>query len=113
MNVGTQLQALKIRSTRSKLTIHRKRLKTDLNRVVHVLKLQFERLETSNLNVSPISLGTMTWGFQNTPDEAKPRMDYAIKDRYVNLLDTTESYPFQMKKYPPDTSELIVCDFRL
>ena len=38
-------------------------------------------------------LGTMTFGRQNTEEEAHQQLDYAIKERGVNFLDTAELYP--------------------
>lgn len=35
----------------------------------------------------------MTWGVQNTEEEAHAQLDYAIKERGVNFLDTAEIYP--------------------
>ena len=35
----------------------------------------------------------MTWGVQNTEAEAHEQLDYAIKDRGVNFIDTAEMYP--------------------
>lgn len=42
--------------------------------------------------VSKICLGTMTWGQQNTEQEAHEQMDYAI-NAGVNFWDTAEMYP--------------------
>ena len=49
-------------------------------------------LGTSGLNVSLICLGTMTWGEQNTQEEAFEQMDYAL-EQGVNFFDTAEMYP--------------------
>ena len=35
----------------------------------------------------------MTWGVQNTEEEAFEQLDYAIKVRGVNFIDTAELYP--------------------
>ena len=50
------------------------------------------RLGNSDLMVSEVCLGTMTWGIQNTEEEAHQQLDYAIS-RGVNFLDTAEVYP--------------------
>ena len=42
--------------------------------------------------VSEACLGTMTWGVQNTKEEAFQQLDYAI-DQGCNFLDTAELYP--------------------
>ena len=49
-------------------------------------------LGSSDLKVSEICLGTMTFGEQNTEDEAHAQLDMAI-DYDVNFIDTAEMYP--------------------
>ena len=49
-------------------------------------------LGSSNLNVSKICLGTMTFGQQNTEAEAHSQLDYAL-ERGINFIDTAEMYP--------------------
>jgi aryl-alcohol dehydrogenase-like predicted oxidoreductase len=53
--------------------------------------MKFKKLGNTNLNVSLICLGTMTWGTQNTEKEAFEQMDYSI-DQNVNFFDTAEIY---------------------
>ncbi len=48
-------------------------------------------LGTTDLDVSAICLGTMTWGVQNTEAEAHEQMDYALAQG-VNFFDTAEMY---------------------
>ena len=50
------------------------------------------QLGTTDLHVSLICLGTMTWGQQNTEAEAHTQMDCAL-DYGVNFFDTAEMYP--------------------
>ena len=50
------------------------------------------RLGSSALEVSPICLGTMTFGEQNTEADAHSQLDYAI-ERGINFIDTAETYP--------------------
>lgn len=54
--------------------------------------MKYNRLGASDLNVSEICLGTMTWGTQNTEAEAHEQMDYAL-DQGINFFDTAELYP--------------------
>jgi aryl-alcohol dehydrogenase-like predicted oxidoreductase len=54
--------------------------------------MQYRALGRDGLKVSLFGLGTMTWGSQNTPEEAFRQIDYAL-DRGVTLLDTAEMYP--------------------
>ena len=53
--------------------------------------MKFKKLGNTDLEVSLICLGTMTWGEQNTQEEAFEQMDYAIKQG-INFFDTAEMY---------------------
>lgn len=55
------------------------------------------RLGQSDLHVSRICLGTMTWGEQNTEAEAHEQLDYAIAHG-VNFIDAAELYPVPPRK---------------
>lgn len=54
--------------------------------------MEFRRLGRTDVKVSLICLGTMTWGEQNTEAEAHAQLDYAV-DRGINFIDTAEMYP--------------------
>lgn len=54
--------------------------------------MKMNRLGRTDILVSEICLGTMTWGSQNTREEAYEQMDYAL-DHGVNFFDTAELYP--------------------
>ena len=54
--------------------------------------MKYKNLGTSDIKVSEICLGTMTWGQQNTEEEAHQQIDFAL-DRGVNFIDTAEMYP--------------------
>lgn len=54
--------------------------------------MKFNRLGRTDISVSEICLGTMTWGTQNSEAEAHAQMDYAI-EQGVNFFDTAELYP--------------------
>ncbi|MFC0876090.1 NADP(H)-dependent aldo-keto reductase [Saccharicrinis sp. FJH2] len=51
----------------------------------------YDTLGKTGLKVSKICLGTMTWGEQNTEQEAHEQLDYAI-DNDINFIDTAEMY---------------------
>ena len=53
--------------------------------------MKFKKLGNTNLNVSLICLGTMTWGTQNSEEEAFEQMDYSF-EQGVNFFDTAELY---------------------
>ncbi|MEX0288473.1 MAG: NADP(H)-dependent aldo-keto reductase [Flavobacteriaceae bacterium] len=54
--------------------------------------MRYTNLPHTNIKVSKICLGTMTWGRQNTEAEGHEQMDYAL-DQGVNFFDTAEMYP--------------------
>jgi aryl-alcohol dehydrogenase-like predicted oxidoreductase len=54
--------------------------------------MEYRRLGKTDIKVSSICLGTMTWGEQNTEAEAHEQLDYAL-ERGVNFFDTAEMYP--------------------
>ena len=54
--------------------------------------MQYTFLPNTQLKVSTVCLGTMTFGNQNTEAEAHQQLDYAL-DRGINFIDTAEMYP--------------------
>ena len=58
--------------------------------------MQYRRLGRTDLDVSLICLGTMTWGEQNTEAEAHQQLDAAVAAG-VNFIDTAEMYPVPPK----------------
>jgi aryl-alcohol dehydrogenase-like predicted oxidoreductase len=54
--------------------------------------MQFVTLGNSELSVSRICLGTMTFGIQNTQDDADAQIECAL-EAGVNFIDTAEMYP--------------------
>ncbi len=58
--------------------------------------MEYRKLGRTDLNVSAICLGTMTWGQQNSEAEAHAQIDYAL-DQGVNFIDTAEMYPVPPK----------------
>ena len=53
--------------------------------------MKFKKLGTTDIDVSLICLGTMTWGTQNTEKDAFEQMDYAVSQG-INFFDTAEIY---------------------
>ena len=53
--------------------------------------MKMNQLGSSDLVVSRICLGTMTWGEQNTEKDAHEQLDYAIAQG-INFIDTAEMY---------------------
>ena len=58
--------------------------------------MKYNRLGSSDLNVSEICLGTMTWGEQNSEKEAHEQLHYAVS-RGINFIDAAEMYPVPPK----------------
>jgi len=54
--------------------------------------MQFRTLPSTELKVSEVCLGTMTWGEQNGEAEAHEQLDYAMAQG-INFIDTAEMYP--------------------
>ena len=69
--------------------------------------MQFSELGNTGLKVSKICLGTMTYGEQNTSDEAHAQLDYAVAHG-VNFIDTAEMYPVPPKEETQGKTEQYV-----
>ena len=69
--------------------------------------MKYRKLGITNLKVSVICLGTMTWGEQNTEKEGFEQMDYAV-DRGVNFFDTAELYAIMPRKETYGRTEEII-----
>jgi len=54
--------------------------------------MQYRKLGATDIDVSVICLGTMTWGQQNSEVQAHKQIDYAL-DQGVNFIDVAEMYP--------------------
>ena len=54
--------------------------------------MQYHTLPGTDMKVSRVCLGTMTWGEQNTETQAHQQLDYAI-GQGINFIDTAEMYP--------------------
>ena len=55
--------------------------------------MKYKKLPGTDIHVSIICLGTMTWGQQNTEAQAHEQLDYAVEERGMYFLDTAEMYP--------------------
>ncbi|MGB5261252.1 MAG: NADP(H)-dependent aldo-keto reductase [Gammaproteobacteria bacterium] len=69
--------------------------------------MQYRKLGHTDIDVSVICLGTMTWGEQNTQAEAFAQMDYAL-GRGVNFFDTAELYSIPPKAVTYGRTEEII-----
>ncbi len=69
--------------------------------------MDYRRLGRSDISVSSLCLGTMTWGVQNTPEEAFEQMDYALAEG-INFFDTAEMYPVKQSAETYGRTEEII-----
>ncbi|KQZ13150.1 MULTISPECIES: aldo/keto reductase [unclassified Mesorhizobium] len=69
--------------------------------------MKMSRLGRTDLLVSRICLGSMTWGQQNTEQEGHAQMDLAFS-RGVNFIDTAELYPIPPKADTQGQTERII-----
>ena len=69
--------------------------------------MNYKKLGTTDLDVSTICLGTMTWGEQNSQKEGFEQMDYAL-DKGINFFDTAELYSVPPKKETFGHTETII-----
>ncbi|TDV69951.1 NADP(H)-dependent aldo-keto reductase [Pseudomonas sp. LP_7_YM] len=69
--------------------------------------MDYRKLGRTDLNVSAICLGTMTWGEQNSESEAFAQIERA-KAAGINFLDTAEMYPVPPKKETYASTEIII-----
>ena len=69
--------------------------------------MEFRKLGNTNLNVSLICLGTMTWGKQNDQNQAFEQMNYSV-NQGINFFDTAEMYAVPSTKETYGTTETII-----
>jgi aryl-alcohol dehydrogenase-like predicted oxidoreductase len=69
--------------------------------------MKYTILPNTNLKVSKICLGTMTWGRQNSEAEGHEQLDYAL-DQGVNFIDTAEMYSVPYTAETSGSTERII-----
>ena len=69
--------------------------------------MKYRTLGDTDLKVSLICLGTMTWGEQNTQEEGFEQMDYAV-EKEINFFDTAELYAIPPKEKTYGKTEEII-----
>ncbi|MDE3021094.1 MAG: aldo/keto reductase [Pseudomonadota bacterium] len=69
--------------------------------------MKMYRLGNSDLHVSPLCLGSMTFGQQNSEDEAHQQLDMAFAQG-INFIDTAEMYPVPGKPETQGRSECFI-----
>ena len=69
--------------------------------------MNYKKLGNTDLDVSTICLGTMTWGEQNSEREGFEQMDFALNEG-VNFWDTAEIYSIPMREETYGETERII-----
>jgi aryl-alcohol dehydrogenase-like predicted oxidoreductase len=69
--------------------------------------MEYRKLGATDLRVSAICLGSMTWGQQNTEAEGHEQLDYALS-RGVNFIDTAEIYSIPPRRETQGSTERII-----
>ncbi len=69
--------------------------------------MNYKKLGNTDLDVSTICLGTMTWGEQNSEKEGFEQMDFAL-GQGVNFWDTAEIYSIPMREETYGETEKII-----
>ena len=69
--------------------------------------MNYKKLGNTDLDVSTICLGTMTWGEQNSEREGFEQMDFAL-NQGVNFWDTAEIYSIPMREETYGETERII-----
>ena len=69
--------------------------------------MNYKKLGSTDVDVSTICLGTMTWGEQNSKADGFEQMDYAIENG-VNFWDTAEIYAIPMREETYGETENII-----
>lgn len=69
--------------------------------------MEYKQLGKTDIQVSILGLGTMTWGEQNTKDEAFAQMDYATAQG-INFFDCAELYPIPPNGTTYGQTEIII-----
>lgn len=69
--------------------------------------MKYSKLGNTDIKVSRICLGTMTWGEQNTQEQAFEQMDLALSEG-INFFDTAEMYPVPPKPETQGETERII-----
>jgi len=69
--------------------------------------MKVKTLGSSNIEVSEVCLGSMTWGTQNNQQEANAQIEFAL-EHGVNFIDTAEMYAVPPKPETYGTTETII-----
>eukprot|EP00188_Purpureofilum_apyrenoidigerum_P001693 Plantae.Rhodophyta-Purpureofilum_apyrenoidigerum.ctg19556.p1 GENE.Plantae.Rhodophyta-Purpureofilum_apyrenoidigerum.ctg19556~~Plantae.Rhodophyta-Purpureofilum_apyrenoidigerum.ctg19556.p1 ORF type:complete len:395 (+),score=60.32 Plantae.Rhodophyta-Purpureofilum_apyrenoidigerum.ctg19556:128-1312(+) len=80
-------------------------------RAVHcAANMKYKKLGSSDIEVSECCLGIMTFGIQVSAEASYELLEYAVKERNINFIDTAEMYPVPSSdsRWKPGRSEEIL-----
>ena len=69
--------------------------------------MRYTKLPSTEIEISKICLGTMTWGEQNTEAEGHAQLNYAI-EQGINFIDTAELYSVPARAETSGSTERII-----
>lgn len=69
--------------------------------------MEYRQLGRTDIEVSSVCLGTMTWGEQNSESEGHAQLDYAL-EAGINFIDTAEMYPVPGRAETQGRTESII-----
>ncbi len=69
--------------------------------------MKYNFLPGTQIKVSKLCLGSMTWGQQNTEAEGHAQIDFAL-EKGINFIDTAEMYPVPANKNTQGNTETII-----
>lgn len=69
--------------------------------------MEYRKLGRTDIDVSLVCLGTMTWGQQNSEAQGHEQMDYAV-GKGVNFFDVAEMYPISPRKETYSKTEQVI-----
>ncbi|MCH4822198.1 NADP(H)-dependent aldo-keto reductase [Gramella lutea] len=69
--------------------------------------MEYTNLPNTDIKVSKICLGSMTWGQQNTEAEGHEQIDFAL-DKGVNFIDTAEMYSIPADPKTQGSTEKVI-----
>ncbi|KAJ1492365.1 NADP-dependent oxidoreductase domain-containing protein, partial [Baffinella frigidus] len=70
--------------------------------------MRFNKLGDSDLLVSEVCLGTMTWGKQTSEQDALDQLNLSFDEYGVNFLDTAEGYPIPLQPSTSGATDLMI-----
>jgi len=73
--------------------------------------MDYVKLGSSDLIVSKVCMGTMTFGEQNTLEEGVEQLNLAFDEYGINFLDTAEMYPVPTKADTQGATDRTVAEF--